>query len=161
VCYLRSVSSCNVMYDVSINKGRHSSSFSAYFSCNCYPPRSFLCNGSSLKNYDTTQPTHYPGTQTQPVITHNALPPSLCTSKHQYCNTCAPYWSVTQKLYTLFLSPNETLIDYLSIRTNSSLYYVWLWNDRLCGLVVRVPGYRFRGYRGLGSIPSTTRFSEK
>jgi hypothetical protein len=30
--------------------------------------------------------------------------------------------------------------------------------DRLCGLVVRVPGYRFRG---LGSIPGATRFSEK
>jgi hypothetical protein len=29
---------------------------------------------------------------------------------------------------------------------------------RLCGLVVRVPGYRFRG---LGSIPGATRFSEK
>jgi hypothetical protein len=30
--------------------------------------------------------------------------------------------------------------------------------DRLCGLVVRVPGYRSRG---LGSIPGSTRFSEK
>jgi hypothetical protein len=30
--------------------------------------------------------------------------------------------------------------------------------DRLCGLVVRVPGYRSRG---LGLIPGTTRFSEK
>jgi hypothetical protein len=30
--------------------------------------------------------------------------------------------------------------------------------DRLCGLVVRVPGYRSRGP---GSIPRTTRFSEK
>jgi hypothetical protein len=30
--------------------------------------------------------------------------------------------------------------------------------DRLCGLVVRVPGYRSRGP---GSIPSATRFSEK
>jgi hypothetical protein len=29
--------------------------------------------------------------------------------------------------------------------------------DFLCGLVVRVPGYRSRG---LGSIPDTTRFSE-
>jgi hypothetical protein len=31
-------------------------------------------------------------------------------------------------------------------------------NDRLCGLVVRVPGYRSRGP---GSIPGATRFSEK
>jgi hypothetical protein len=30
--------------------------------------------------------------------------------------------------------------------------------DRLCGLVVRVPGYR---YRGRGSIPGATRFSER
>jgi hypothetical protein len=30
--------------------------------------------------------------------------------------------------------------------------------DSLCGLVVRVPGYRFRGP---GSIPGATRFSEK
>jgi hypothetical protein len=30
--------------------------------------------------------------------------------------------------------------------------------DRLCGLVVRVPGYRSRGPF---SIPSSTRFSEK
>jgi hypothetical protein len=29
--------------------------------------------------------------------------------------------------------------------------------DRLCGLVVRVPGYRSKG---LGSIPGATRFSE-
>jgi hypothetical protein len=32
----------------------------------------------------------------------------------------------------------------------------WLLNDDLCGLVVRVPGYRSRG-----SIPGATRFSEK
>jgi hypothetical protein len=30
--------------------------------------------------------------------------------------------------------------------------------DRLCGLVVRVPGYKSRDP---GSIPGTTRFSEK
>jgi hypothetical protein len=30
--------------------------------------------------------------------------------------------------------------------------------DLLCGLVVSVPGYRFRGP---GSIPGATRFSEK
>jgi hypothetical protein len=33
-----------------------------------------------------------------------------------------------------------------------------IWLDRLCSLVVRVPGYRFRGP---GSIPGVTRFSEK
>jgi hypothetical protein len=30
--------------------------------------------------------------------------------------------------------------------------------DHLCGPVVRIPGYR---YRGPGSIPGATRFSEK
>jgi hypothetical protein len=33
-----------------------------------------------------------------------------------------------------------------------------LQDDRLCGLVLRVPGYRSRGP---GSIPGATRFSEK
>jgi hypothetical protein len=37
------------------------------------------------------------------------------------------------------------------------LFYVFV-ADRLCGLVVRVLGYRSRGP---GSIPGTTRFSEK
>jgi hypothetical protein len=36
--------------------------------------------------------------------------------------------------------------------------YVFQICDRLCGLVVRVPGYRFRGP---GSILSATRFFEK
>jgi hypothetical protein len=35
---------------------------------------------------------------------------------------------------------------------------VFLIYDRLCGLVVRVLGYRFGGP---GSIPGTTKFSEK
>jgi hypothetical protein len=34
----------------------------------------------------------------------------------------------------------------------------YFYKDRLCRLVVRVPGYRSRG---LGSIPDATRFSEK
>jgi hypothetical protein len=36
--------------------------------------------------------------------------------------------------------------------------FLMLRTDRLCGLVVRVLDYRFRG---LGSIPGTTTFSEK
>jgi hypothetical protein len=39
---------------------------------------------------------------------------------------------------------------------NFILYTVYF--DRLCGLVVRVPGYRSRGP---SSIPGATRFSEK
>jgi hypothetical protein len=36
--------------------------------------------------------------------------------------------------------------------------YIYNCSDRLCGIVVRVPGYRSRGP---GSIPAATRFSEK
>jgi hypothetical protein len=39
-----------------------------------------------------------------------------------------------------------------------ALFYIWEIRDRLCGLVVRVPGYRSTG---LGSIPGAARFSEK
>jgi hypothetical protein len=38
------------------------------------------------------------------------------------------------------------------------LVYILIYHDRLCGLVVRVPGYR---YSGPGSIPGATRYSEK
>jgi hypothetical protein len=38
------------------------------------------------------------------------------------------------------------------------IYVMWKKVDLLCGLVVIVPGYRFRGP---GFIPSATRFSEK
>jgi hypothetical protein len=42
----------------------------------------------------------------------------------------------------------------------SAYFKVWvsLYNDRLCGLVVRILGYRFGGP---GSIPGTTSFSDK
>jgi hypothetical protein len=51
-------------------------------------------------------------------------------------------------------------------KCSSSLLYKWRWDivterqikDHLCGLVVRVLGYRSRGP---GSIPNATRFSEK
>jgi hypothetical protein len=44
--------------------------------------------------------------------------------------------------------------------TSRDLVLVFMWRtyDGLCGPVVRVPGYR---YRGPGSIPGATRFSEK
>jgi hypothetical protein len=38
------------------------------------------------------------------------------------------------------------------------LYFYKVIADRLCGLVLRVPGYRARGP---GSIPGATKFSEK
>jgi hypothetical protein len=38
----------------------------------------------------------------------------------------------------------------------SNISYCDVYDDRLCGLVVRVPGYRSRGP---GSIPGATRFS--
>jgi hypothetical protein len=39
-----------------------------------------------------------------------------------------------------------------------SFYVSFMYRDHLCGLVVRVPGYRSRVP---GSIPGVTRFSEK
>jgi hypothetical protein len=45
-----------------------------------------------------------------------------------------------------------------SVRYELNLYVMSMKVDRLCGLVVRVPGYRFRGS---GSIPGTSRFCEK
>jgi hypothetical protein len=49
------------------------------------------------------------------------------------------------------------------VRLLTLLYFPDIWltyssEDRLCALVVRVPGYKSRGP---GSIPGTTRFSEK
>jgi hypothetical protein len=46
----------------------------------------------------------------------------------------------------------------LPVRYELSLYVMRKKIDRLCGLVVRVPGYRSRDP---GSIPGATRFSEK
>jgi hypothetical protein len=48
-------------------------------------------------------------------------------------------------------SSHEEAIDFF-------LIYLILPADPLCGLVVRVPGYRSRGH---GSIPGSARFSEK
>jgi hypothetical protein len=48
-----------------------------------------------------------------------------------------------------FTVPEEIINIYLNCK--------WVFNDRLCGLVVRVPGYRSRGP---GLIPGATRFSE-
>jgi hypothetical protein len=41
---------------------------------------------------------------------------------------------------------------------NRTNFLVCMCVDRLCGLVVRVPGYKSRGP---GLIPGATRFSEK
>jgi hypothetical protein len=47
------------------------------------------------------------------------------------------------------------------VSTLNSIYYLFhlfIFEARLCGLVVKVPGCRLRGP---GSIPGATRFSEK
>jgi hypothetical protein len=44
------------------------------------------------------------------------------------------------------------------VRYELNLYVMQKKVDRLCGLVARIPGYRSRGP---GSIPGTTRCSEK
>jgi hypothetical protein len=48
--------------------------------------------------------------------------------------------------------------NFYIIRIHFSLIVLSLDVDRLCGLVVKVPGYRSRGP---GSTAGTTRFSEK
>jgi hypothetical protein len=60
---------------------------------------------------------------------------------------------------------------WMEVKINSIVYFIgevlsfhlisnnrYLIFDRLCGLVVRAPGY---GPRGSGSIPGVTRFSKK
>jgi hypothetical protein len=51
----------------------------------------------------------------------------------------------------------EMYCDSCEVRTEF-IYIMQKKVDRLCGLVVRVPGYRSSG---TGSIPGATRFSEK
>jgi hypothetical protein len=50
-----------------------------------------------------------------------------------------------------------SLDKYLSHINNPYIEHLYIIHDRLCGLVVRVLGYRSGGP---GSIPGTTRFSE-
>jgi hypothetical protein len=52
------------------------------------------------------------------------------------------------------------LMEYMEkfVRFDSGFSFAWRFPDRLCRLVIRVPGYRSRGP---GSIPSPTKFSEK
>jgi hypothetical protein len=53
----------------------------------------------------------------------------------------------------------RTEMYYVSCEVRTEFkYFMWKKVDGLCGLVVSVPGYRSRGP---GSIPGTTRFSEK
>jgi hypothetical protein len=46
----------------------------------------------------------------------------------------------------------------LPVKDELNLYVIYKKADRLCGLVVRVPGYSFRGP---SSIPGANRYSEK
>jgi hypothetical protein len=72
----------------------------------------------------------------------NVVPCSLvCVAKLWDYETTRP------KRYSMFLN----------LQYHSKLDKIISQNDRLCGLVVRVPWYRSRGP---GSIPGATRFSE-
>jgi hypothetical protein len=44
---------------------------------------------------------------------------------------------------------------------NDTSFYNFWYENSLCGLVVRVPGYRSTDPEDSGSIPGSTRFSEK
>jgi hypothetical protein len=60
----------------------------------------------------------------------------------------------------LLLNPTCLLKYVLDCEQNLSIFIFrfGLSSDRLCGLVVKVPGYRLIGP---GSIPGATKFSEK
>jgi hypothetical protein len=83
-----------------------------------------------------------------------------CNNFYQLCGTCHTeaavcMWSITGSFVLQLLRQVQTE------RCNMHACELCLsggYEDRLCGLVVRVPGYR---YRGPGLIPGTTRFSEK
>jgi hypothetical protein len=74
-----------------------------------------------------------------------------------------------ERCWTLFYMPLHTFLHSLlnalvqiankmELQKNIFFSYILEFPDRLCDLVVRVPGYR---PRGPGSIPGDTRFSEK
>jgi hypothetical protein len=65
---------------------------------------------------------------------------------------------ISQSTHTLSLSLSHTQTHtYKHTHTHTHIYvyvYIYIHTDRLCGVVVRVLGYRFGGP---GSIPCTTR----
>jgi hypothetical protein len=88
-------------------------------------------------------------------------------------NVSMPQVPVMNFFEALNFNPNSSLSAQLDLNNGSnsqatvtlkvSSFYTYINSsyctvDRLCGPVVRVPGYRSRGP---GSIPGSTRFSEK
>jgi hypothetical protein len=69
----------------------------------------------------------------------------------QPCNIDARFLSRSKPTWT-------RMLNYVCKWMTLLLILLMLSYDRLCGIVVRVPGYRSRGP---GSIPGATRFSEK
>jgi hypothetical protein len=68
-------------------------------------------------------------------------------------------WTLIISVFILFSLPYFFLAFLPCFFPSLQIFLsVYFFVDHLCGLVVRVPGYRSRG---LGSIPSATRFSEK
>jgi hypothetical protein len=61
-------------------------------------------------------------------------------------------------LQVFFSRKPEQAIGLVLELEEENLFYIKVMSYGICGLVVRVPCYRSRGP---GSIPSTTRFSEK
>jgi hypothetical protein len=61
------------------------------------------------------------------------------------------------ELVTEFVGISE-LVKTSNLNSLADLFTLLIIVDRLCGLLVRVPGYRSRGP---GSIPSAIRLSEK
>jgi hypothetical protein len=67
-------------------------------------------------------------------------------------------WCATCEAAVVELGPYAFILSCNYIYITINIIYSSIGKGCLCGLVVRVPAYRFRGP---GSIPGATRFSEK
>jgi hypothetical protein len=88
---------------------------------------------------------------------HSRKLPRWCCVHGRYNQT---YGFLFSSLFNHASESYHQVIGSSDILKNIRLYLIGLYTapDRLCGLVVRVLGYRSRGP---GSIPGTTRFSGK
>jgi hypothetical protein len=91
--------------------------------------------------------------KTFPNATSSTTNPTWLTwARKEWADITSRRFATVYLFICLFIVFNDLSISYwVYVRQNDMM-------DRLCGLVVRVPGYRSRGP---GSIPDATRFSEK
>jgi hypothetical protein len=104
--------------------------------------RSWICNGHSYEKHCSSKVTLF-------------LSRRFCCSSEVTLFLSRRFCCSSE--VTLFLS-RRFCCSSVVVQLVAIWLWLWLWLDRLCGLVVTVPGYRSGGP---GSIPSATRFSEK